>query len=176
MPQGEASARPHTPKHHSEHPMSKKLQPMTTAPKHHNVQKYCEFHEQNGHTTTECRELRKGLHELANKGKTDRFLKGRPRTLRRRVFHRDSGHHCERLCRGHHSVHLEGLAPRSAIGKKHRGGFFNSRRPHGLQSHIGAANFVRPTLHKAKVVIALYLLQPQFEADVRSVGKLQGDQ
>jgi len=33
-----------------------------------------------------------------------------------------------------------------------------------------------PTLHKAKAVIALYLLQLQFEADDKSVGEMHGDQ
>jgi len=33
-----------------------------------------------------------------------------------------------------------------------------------------------PTLHKVTVVIASFLLQPQYEADDVSVGKLQGDQ
>ncbi|KAJ8422917.1 hypothetical protein Cgig2_007798 [Carnegiea gigantea] len=50
-------------------------QPMTMAPKLHNVWKCCEFHERNGHTTTECKELRKALHELDDKGQIDRFLK-----------------------------------------------------------------------------------------------------
>ncbi|KAJ8426975.1 hypothetical protein Cgig2_010206 [Carnegiea gigantea] len=51
-----------------EHPMLRRPQPMTAASKPHNAQKYCKFHEQNGHTIAECRELRKALHELANKG------------------------------------------------------------------------------------------------------------
>ncbi|KAJ8424033.1 hypothetical protein Cgig2_017720 [Carnegiea gigantea] len=42
-------------------------QPMTTAARPHNTRKYYEFHEQNGHTTAECRELRRALHELADK-------------------------------------------------------------------------------------------------------------
>ncbi|KAJ8421741.1 hypothetical protein Cgig2_020902 [Carnegiea gigantea] len=33
----------------------------------HNAQKYCEFHEQYGHTTTKCRQVKKALHELADK-------------------------------------------------------------------------------------------------------------
>ena len=48
---------------------------MTSAPKPYNARKYCEFHEQNGSTTDECRELRKALHELADKGQIDWFLK-----------------------------------------------------------------------------------------------------
>jgi len=41
---------------------------MTMASKPHNEQKYFEFHEQHGHTTAESRELKKALHELADKG------------------------------------------------------------------------------------------------------------
>ncbi|KAJ8431101.1 LOW QUALITY PROTEIN: hypothetical protein Cgig2_027408 [Carnegiea gigantea] len=44
------------------HQMLKRPRLITTAPKLHNVQKYYEFHK---HTTTECRELRKTLYELA---------------------------------------------------------------------------------------------------------------
>ncbi|KAJ8433465.1 hypothetical protein Cgig2_014506 [Carnegiea gigantea] len=47
-----------------------------------NARKYCEFHKQSGHTTTECRELKKALHELVDKGQIDRFLKRGPRFLR----------------------------------------------------------------------------------------------
>ncbi|KAJ8426727.1 hypothetical protein Cgig2_011548 [Carnegiea gigantea] len=66
-----------------EHTMLKRLQPMITAPKPHNTRKYCKFHEQNGHTTTKCRELRMALHELPDKGQIDRFLKRGPRFLRK---------------------------------------------------------------------------------------------
>jgi len=58
-----------------EHLMLKRLQPMTSAVKPHNARKYCEFHEQNGHMTNECQELRRALHELADKGQIDHFLK-----------------------------------------------------------------------------------------------------
>ncbi|KAJ8420878.1 hypothetical protein Cgig2_027206 [Carnegiea gigantea] len=58
-----------------------KLQPMTAALKPHNARKYCELHEQNGHTIAECRELKKALHELTDKGQIDRFLKRGPRSL-----------------------------------------------------------------------------------------------
>ncbi|KAJ8421329.1 hypothetical protein Cgig2_012821 [Carnegiea gigantea] len=53
-----------------EHLMLKKPQPMTLAPKPHNARKYCEFHEESGHITAECRKLRKALHELADKGRS----------------------------------------------------------------------------------------------------------
>ncbi|KAJ8434334.1 hypothetical protein Cgig2_010951 [Carnegiea gigantea] len=56
-------------------------QPMTSAPKLHNVRKYCEFHEQNEHATAKCRELMKALHELIDKGWIDYFLKKGPRFL-----------------------------------------------------------------------------------------------
>ncbi|KAJ8437501.1 hypothetical protein Cgig2_007478 [Carnegiea gigantea] len=93
-PQGRIPERPRTPEHclgyertrsppregHSfrdprsilmevrDHPMLKRPPPMTSAPKSQNARKYYEFHEQNGHMNVECRELRKTLHELANKG------------------------------------------------------------------------------------------------------------
>ncbi|KAJ8446609.1 hypothetical protein Cgig2_019762 [Carnegiea gigantea] len=63
------------------HPMLRRLPLMTSAPKPHNARKYCEFHEQNGHTTAGCRKLRKALHELADNCQIDRFLKKSPRFL-----------------------------------------------------------------------------------------------
>lgn len=55
--------------------MLKKPQPMIAAPMPHNTQKYYEFHEQNGHTTTKCWELNKALHEVVDRGEIDHFLK-----------------------------------------------------------------------------------------------------
>ncbi|KAJ8423700.1 hypothetical protein Cgig2_003384 [Carnegiea gigantea] len=65
------------------HPMLRRLPPMIAPLKSKNARKYCEFHKQSEHTTTECRELKKALHELADKGQIDRFLKRGPRFLRR---------------------------------------------------------------------------------------------
>ncbi|KAJ8434743.1 LOW QUALITY PROTEIN: hypothetical protein Cgig2_001946 [Carnegiea gigantea] len=42
-----------------------------------------EFHEQSRHSTTECRALKKALHELADKGQINLFLNRGPRFLRR---------------------------------------------------------------------------------------------
>ncbi|KAJ8444577.1 hypothetical protein Cgig2_013856 [Carnegiea gigantea] len=53
--------------HSRGHPMLQRPPPTTAPPKPQNTQKHCDFHEQNGHTTTECRELKKALHELADK-------------------------------------------------------------------------------------------------------------
>ncbi|KAJ8419440.1 LOW QUALITY PROTEIN: hypothetical protein Cgig2_027360 [Carnegiea gigantea] len=50
------------------HPMLRRPPPMTAPPKPQNARKYCEFHEQSGHAMIECRELKKALHELADKG------------------------------------------------------------------------------------------------------------
>ncbi|KAJ8420014.1 hypothetical protein Cgig2_016914 [Carnegiea gigantea] len=58
------------------------IPPMTAPPRPQNARKYYEFYEQRGHTTIECRELKKVLHELADKGQIDRFLKKGPRFLR----------------------------------------------------------------------------------------------
>ncbi|KAJ8435422.1 LOW QUALITY PROTEIN: hypothetical protein Cgig2_001074 [Carnegiea gigantea] len=67
---------------HEGHLMLRQPPPMTAPPRPQNAQKYCELHEQNGHTTTKCRELKKALHELADKGQIDQFLKRGPRFLR----------------------------------------------------------------------------------------------
>ena len=50
------------------HPMLQRPPPMTTPPKPHNARKCCKFHKQNAHTKAECHELKKVLHELADKG------------------------------------------------------------------------------------------------------------
>ncbi|KAJ8444403.1 hypothetical protein Cgig2_026607 [Carnegiea gigantea] len=50
-----------------DHHVLKTPPPMISAPKSHNARKCCEFHEENGHTTFECWELRKALHELEDK-------------------------------------------------------------------------------------------------------------
>ncbi|KAJ8421674.1 hypothetical protein Cgig2_004471 [Carnegiea gigantea] len=82
---GDAQRRSQLPDPHREklgHPMLRRPHPMTAPPRPQNARKYCEFHEQSGHTTTECRELKKALHELADKGQIDRFLKRGLRFLR----------------------------------------------------------------------------------------------
>ena len=71
--------------------MLKRPPPMTSAPKPHNAQKYCEFHEQNGYTTVEYLELRKALHELVDKDQIDQFLRGDRISLERSASPRDSG-------------------------------------------------------------------------------------
>jgi len=48
-------------------PMLRRPPPMIIPSKPHNARKYCEFHEQNGHTTAKCREMKRALHELADK-------------------------------------------------------------------------------------------------------------
>ncbi|KAJ8432492.1 hypothetical protein Cgig2_003569 [Carnegiea gigantea] len=65
------------------HLMQRRPPPMTASPRLQNARKYCEFHEQSGHITTECRELKKTLHKLADNGQIDRFLKRGSRFLRR---------------------------------------------------------------------------------------------
>ena len=60
------------------HPMLKKPQPKIKAPKPYNVWKYYEFYKQNSPSTTECRELQKGLYKLTDKRQLDRFLKRGP--------------------------------------------------------------------------------------------------
>ncbi|KAJ8421184.1 LOW QUALITY PROTEIN: hypothetical protein Cgig2_011312 [Carnegiea gigantea] len=69
--------------HSRGHPMLRRPPFMTAPPKPQNARKYYGFHEQSGHTTIERRELKKALHELADKGQIDRFLRIGPRFLRR---------------------------------------------------------------------------------------------
>ncbi|KAJ8451346.1 hypothetical protein Cgig2_014118 [Carnegiea gigantea] len=64
-------------------PILRRLPPITVPLKPQNARKYCEFYEQSGHTTTECRELKRALHELVDKGQIAQFLKRGPRFLRR---------------------------------------------------------------------------------------------
>ncbi|KAJ8425846.1 LOW QUALITY PROTEIN: hypothetical protein Cgig2_033941 [Carnegiea gigantea] len=65
------------------HPMLRRLLPMTASPKPHNARKYCGFHEQNGHTTSECHEMKTALLKLTDKGQIDHFLKKGPCFLNR---------------------------------------------------------------------------------------------
>ncbi|KAJ8449180.1 hypothetical protein Cgig2_027182 [Carnegiea gigantea] len=53
------------------HPMLQRPPSMTATLKPQNVRKYCKFHEQSEHTITECRELKKALHELADRCSTE---------------------------------------------------------------------------------------------------------
>ena len=63
------------------HTMLREPQPMTAVSKSHNARKYCKFHQQNGHSTIECWELKKSLHELVDKGQIDCFLNRGPQSL-----------------------------------------------------------------------------------------------
>lgn len=48
------------------HPMLRKPRPLSTPQQLRDQSKFCEYHEENGHTTGECRDLKKALHELAD--------------------------------------------------------------------------------------------------------------
>ncbi|KAJ8434233.1 hypothetical protein Cgig2_005912 [Carnegiea gigantea] len=78
-----ANERPHK-ERRDHHPMLKKPQPMTADLESHSVQKYCQFYEQKGDTTVECKELKKALHELTDKGQIYHFLE-----RGKRFFHED---------------------------------------------------------------------------------------
>ncbi|KAJ8438068.1 hypothetical protein Cgig2_025473 [Carnegiea gigantea] len=56
-------------------PMLRCPKPIDTPTKFRNKNKYCEYHENHGHTTAECRELEKVLHELADRGQLNYFSK-----------------------------------------------------------------------------------------------------
>jgi len=55
-------------------PMLKRPRPIETPINLRNRSKYCDYHEDCGHTTSECRELKKALHEMADRGQLGRFL------------------------------------------------------------------------------------------------------
>jgi len=74
------------------HHMLRKPQPMIVVPKPHNARKYCEFHKQSRHTITECRELKKAFHELADMGQIDHFFKRGLQSL-----HKERDLACEEL-------------------------------------------------------------------------------
>jgi len=58
-------------------PMLRLPKPIETPTNFRNKNKYCEYHQDFGHTTSECRELKKALHEMADQGQLNRFLKQR---------------------------------------------------------------------------------------------------
>jgi len=55
-------------------PMLRQPRPIETPINLRNRNKYCEYHEDCGHTTSECRELKKALYEMANRGQLNRFV------------------------------------------------------------------------------------------------------
>ncbi|KAJ8425224.1 hypothetical protein Cgig2_002963 [Carnegiea gigantea] len=77
----------HTVCPHEGHPMLKKPQPIVVVLKLNNTRKYCEFHEQNGHT---IEGLRKALHEHTYEGQIYHLKRG-PWTLRK---------DCDLACQG----------------------------------------------------------------------------
>jgi len=55
-------------------PMLRRPTPIGTPINLQNRNKYCEYHEDCNHTTSECRELKKALHEMADRGQLNRFV------------------------------------------------------------------------------------------------------
>jgi len=105
------------------HLMLRRPPPMTVPPRPRNVRKYCEFHKQNWYTTSECRELKKPLHELADKGQIDRFLKkgshflhGEREPAQPQPWDKECSIHRQGLCEGHDPISLEGSAQKHAAG------------------------------------------------------------
>ena len=49
-------------------PMLRRHKPIENPANFRNKSKYCEYHEDFEHTTSECRELKETLHEMANRG------------------------------------------------------------------------------------------------------------
>ncbi|KAJ8440006.1 hypothetical protein Cgig2_022688 [Carnegiea gigantea] len=56
-------------------PMLRRPKPIDTPPKFRNKNKYCKYYEDHRHTTVDYSELKKALHELADQGQLNRFLK-----------------------------------------------------------------------------------------------------
>ncbi|KAJ8435744.1 hypothetical protein Cgig2_003166 [Carnegiea gigantea] len=59
----------------NDNPMLRRLKPIDTPAKFRNKNKYCKYNEDHGHTTFECHELKKALHELADQRQLNHFLK-----------------------------------------------------------------------------------------------------
>jgi len=58
-------------------PLLRRPKPIEMPANFRNRSKYCEYHEDFGNTTLECRELKKALHEMADRGQLGHFLKQR---------------------------------------------------------------------------------------------------
>ncbi|KAJ8451885.1 LOW QUALITY PROTEIN: hypothetical protein Cgig2_007368 [Carnegiea gigantea] len=65
----------HHPSKRPGNPMLRRPRPIETPAKFKNKNKYCEYYEDYGHTMSECRELKRPLHELADEGQLNRFLR-----------------------------------------------------------------------------------------------------
>ncbi|KAJ8422042.1 hypothetical protein Cgig2_001034 [Carnegiea gigantea] len=146
------------------HPMLRKPRPMTTVPKPHNVRRYYEFHARNGHTTNKCKELKQALHELAEKGQIDLFLKrglAQPRAhgaSRGGMLHRGSSQYRRWVCRRNYSISMEGPTTGDAAGPNGRTGEPHYSPYRGVQgsrrSHLSSPH-TDPLVVDLKVANAL---------------------
>jgi len=65
--------------------MLRRPKSIETAVKIWNKNNYCEYHEDYGHTTSKCHQLKKSIHELVDHGQLNHFLRrggGRGHNLR----------------------------------------------------------------------------------------------
>ncbi|KAJ8419986.1 hypothetical protein Cgig2_025349 [Carnegiea gigantea] len=162
------------------HPILRRPPPMMAPPRPQNAQKCCEFHDQNGHTMTEFRELKKALYELADKGQIDWFLKRGPRFLWQEQtiappLPRDEECSTEVVATiaGGYEVNPAAMTRLPVrFGDKSK---FKSLEVDFLVFDFPTAYNVimgQPTLHRVKAVVAPYLLQLQFETDGGDIREL----
>ncbi|KAJ8420685.1 hypothetical protein Cgig2_017153 [Carnegiea gigantea] len=96
----------------------------------------CMFHKQNGYTNFECKELKKALHELADKRPDRPFLKERTAipsqgtTSRRVVLRGDNSHYWWWICNRHYPVGMGGpdvrdiTCPDNRVGNPYYGSHY----------------------------------------------------
>ena len=58
-----------------DNPMLKRPRPIETPVKFKNKNKCCEYDKDYGHTTSKCRKLKRGLHDLTDEGHVNYFLR-----------------------------------------------------------------------------------------------------
>ncbi|KAJ8435660.1 hypothetical protein Cgig2_015665 [Carnegiea gigantea] len=167
---------------------------MVSWPKPRNASKYYGFHEQNDHTTTECRELKKALHEHIDKGQINRFFKhGVANTpIRRILIDIESSPDIITLeCIQRlkyptrditplvHPIPGFGVQTVNSVGTVHLPLQFGDKiKSKNLEVDFlvidvpSAYNVIlgRSALHRVKAVIGPYLLQIQYESDDGTVG------
>uniref|UniRef100_A0A803KUF2 Uncharacterized protein n=1 Tax=Chenopodium quinoa TaxID=63459 RepID=A0A803KUF2_CHEQI len=166
---------------------------------------WCEYHRECGHTTKNCKELKKALDQLADEGKLNKYLKGSDRLNRnaREARSDDTGGHVAVIAGGLAlggsclKYNEEDLAPvdKPFIGFGGQSVF--PKRTNRLPVRLGpkgkgrsvVTHFLvvdtplpynvipgRPLLNEVKMTISVYQLLMQFKLEDGTFGMVYGDQ